>query len=101
MGWGKIVLLHAKKLRLLCPKSVDSMESSLRCISLHNPPHFHTRYNEYRAIIDIETGNVVGEMPKRALKLVLEWLELHKNELMENWRKMENGESLATINPLD
>lgn len=67
----------------------------------HNPPHFHARYNEYRAIIDIETGNVVGEMPKRALKLVLEWLELHKNELMENWRKMENGESLATINPLD
>ena len=43
------------------------------------------------AIIDIETGNVVGEMPKRALKLVLEWLELHKNELMENWRKWRMG----------
>ncbi len=67
----------------------------------HNPPHFHARYNDYRAIIDINTGNVVGEMPKRALKLILEWMEIHKDELMENWRKMENGESLVTINPLD
>ena len=24
----------------------------------HNPPHFHVRYNEYRAIIDIQTGKV-------------------------------------------
>ena len=67
----------------------------------HNPPHFHVRYNEYRAIIDIQTGKVTGQMPRRALHLVFEWLDLHKDELMENWERMENGETLAKINPLD
>jgi hypothetical protein len=23
----------------------------------HNPPHFHAIYNEFRALVDIETGN--------------------------------------------
>ena len=40
----------------------------------HNPPHFHVRYNQYRASIDIHTGKVTGEMPRRALKLVYDWL---------------------------
>ncbi len=67
----------------------------------HNPPHFHVRYNEYRATIDIQTGKVTGQMPRRALHLVFEWLDLHKDELMENWERMENGETLVKINPLD
>ncbi len=67
----------------------------------HNPPHFHVRYNEYNATIDIMTGTVIGAMPRRALRYVYEWLDMHKDELMENWHKMEKGESLSTINPLD
>jgi len=39
--------------------------------------------------------------PRRALNLVYEWLDQHKDELMANWHRMENGETLATINPLD
>ncbi len=49
----------------------------------HNPPHFHVRYNEYRAIIDIQTGKVTGQMTRRALHLVFEWLDLHK---ANSWR---------------
>lgn len=67
----------------------------------HNPPHFHVRYNEYRATIDIQSGTIVGNIPRRALRLVYEWLDLHKDELMDNWHRMENGETLTTINPLD
>jgi len=52
----------------------------------HNPPHFHVRYEEYRATIDIQTGDVMGRMPRRALRLVFEWLDLHKDELMANWK---------------
>ena len=63
----------------------------------HNPPHFHVRYNEYRATIDIQTGKVTGQMPRRALHLVFEWLDLHKEELMMNWIRMENGETLVKI----
>ncbi len=40
-------------------------------------------------------------MPRRALHLVYEWLDLYKDELMKNWERMENGEALVKINPLD
>ena len=48
-----------------------------------------------------QTGRVTGEMPRRALHLVFEWLDQHKDELMLNWKRMENGETLVKINPLD
>ena len=67
----------------------------------HNPPHFHVRYNEFRAIIEIEDKNVVGEMPNQALKIVFEWLDIHKKELMDNWDKLQKGKSVAKIKPLE
>lgn len=66
----------------------------------HNPPHFHVEYNEYRAIITIEDGIVEGKLPRRALSLVYEWLDLHKAELQSNWERIENGETLVKISPL-
>ena len=69
-------------------------------MSEHNPPHFHVKYQDYEAIITIDGGVVTGSLPRRALNLVYEWLDLHKNELMENWKRMENKESLVKIDPL-
>ncbi|MDR0864379.1 MAG: DUF4160 domain-containing protein [Candidatus Symbiothrix sp.] len=66
----------------------------------HNPPHFHVRYGEYRAQITIQDGIVQGILPRRALNLVFEWLDLHRDELMDNWGKIENREPLDKIEPL-
>lgn len=56
----------------------------------HNPPHFHVRYNEYRAIIGIRDFNLLdGELPARVRGLVQEWAELHQGELMAMWRSQE------------
>lgn len=66
----------------------------------HNPPHFHVRYNEYRAIVEIEDGLVTGEMPSRALKFVFEWRDHHKEELMDNWNNLQKGVSVVKIKPL-
>jgi hypothetical protein len=66
----------------------------------HNPPHFHVQYQEFEAIIEIESGVVKGGMPRRALKLIFEWMDLHKDELLENWRKIEERKSLLKIEPL-
>ena len=39
-------------------------------------------------------------MPKRALKLVFEWMDLHKVALIENWDLAQLGEKLKNIEPL-
>ncbi len=67
----------------------------------HNPPHFHARYGEYEIIVSINGGIIEGKFPKRALKLVIEWLELHKEELLNNWECTQRGEPLKAIPPLE
>jgi hypothetical protein len=66
----------------------------------HNPPHFHVKYQNYEAKINIEDGIVTGEIPRRALKLIFEWLDLHKEELMNNWMLLEQRKPLNKIEPL-
>jgi hypothetical protein len=67
----------------------------------HVPPHFHAYYKEYRATVDIRTCEIMeGNLPSRQTKLVLAWAELHRDELMANWRLVMNGEEPFKINPL-
>lgn len=67
----------------------------------HAPPHFHAIYGEYEITVEIESGIINGRFPKRALKLVFEWLELHREELLENWRLAEDRRPLNKIEPLE
>ena len=56
----------------------------------HNPPHFHVKYNEYRAIMNIKTLNVVdGYLPSKVRGLVQEWAEIHQKELLEMWKSKQ------------
>jgi Domain of unknown function (DUF4160) len=67
----------------------------------HHPPHFHAIYGEYEAQIVIETlESLGGALPPRALRLVRESGQLHRNELEENWARAEARLPLATIEPL-
>ncbi|MDZ7956393.1 MAG: DUF4160 domain-containing protein [Aulosira sp. DedQUE10] len=68
----------------------------------HPPPHFHVRYNQQKAIIDIETLAILeGKLSSRVLALVLEWANLHKTELMDNWEKARLNNPLEKIEPLE
>jgi len=52
----------------------------------HNSPHFHVRYNEFRAAINIRTLNVInGHLPARVRGLVEEWAESHQQERADMW----------------
>jgi hypothetical protein len=67
----------------------------------HAPPHFHARYGGEEAVIAIADGRVIrGEIPERALRLVREWLDIHKRELDENWRLATEPAPLNRIDPL-
>lgn len=66
----------------------------------HNPPHFHANYGEYKVVISIDDEIVSGFIPRRALKLVFDWMDLHKLELLSNWEKCQNGDMPSKIEPL-
>ena len=66
----------------------------------HNPPHFHAFYQDYKATFDMDGELVKGEMPKKQMKLISAWTELHKEELLANWEFAMNEEPLYKIDPL-
>jgi hypothetical protein len=67
----------------------------------HSPPHFHAKYGEYEISVDIHTGLVQGRFPKRALRHVLEWYDLHKTELLTAWERCSANEQPQPIEPLE
>ena len=68
----------------------------------HNPPHFHAIYGEYRAVISIQDLAILeGDLPPRAVGLVMEWGRAHKNELLKDWDLARTKKSLFPIEPLE
>ena len=68
----------------------------------HNPPHFHAVYGEYEAQIAIDSFEILeGGLPRRARQLVREWAQLHRTELLENWRRALQHDELNRIDPLE
>lgn len=58
--------------------------------SEHNPPHLHVRYNEFAAVLNLRTLNIMdGKLPARVRGLVEEWAELHQEELLAMWESKD------------
>jgi hypothetical protein len=67
----------------------------------HEPPHFHARYGREKALVAIETLQVLrGRLSPRALGLVMEWTALHQEELLKNWELARSQAPLNEIEPL-
>ncbi|MBE6223820.1 MAG: DUF4160 domain-containing protein [Bacteroidales bacterium] len=48
-----------------------------------------------------EISKFYGQLPGRALALITEWMICHKDELLENWELLKNGEQFKKIKPLE
>ena len=67
----------------------------------HQPPHFHAEYSGQEVLIVIGSGDVYqGQVSRRALRLVQEWEELHRAELLMNWELARQQQPLISIAPL-
>ncbi len=67
----------------------------------HAPPHFHAKYGGQRAAFSIQELRLIeGVLPPRVVTIVIEWAFQHREELMENWRRVERKEQLKAIEPL-
>jgi hypothetical protein len=67
----------------------------------HRPPHFHAEYGEFKVRVEIVTGVVEGRFPRRALRALLEWHEIYRDRLVEDWELAERHQPLKKIPPLE
>lgn len=68
----------------------------------HAPPHFHAIYGEFEAEIEISNARIMdGKLPRRARKLVREWVEAHREELQRNWDLARRSQPLEPVEPLE
>lgn len=67
----------------------------------HHCPHIHAQYQNTESVIDIETGELIeGDLPAAKLKLVLAWVEIHREDLLADWTLASRGEPIFRIDPL-
>ena len=66
----------------------------------HNPPHIHVKYQDDEASVNLSGDITDGNLPKKQLRLVQAWIELHSDEILANWQLAQNKEELYKIDPL-
>ncbi|MDO4502528.1 MAG: DUF4160 domain-containing protein [Coriobacteriia bacterium] len=66
----------------------------------HNPPHFHACYQDFEGVFSLDGDLIQGEFPRKQLRLVSAWVELHRDELRANWDLAKNDEPPYRIDPL-
>jgi len=67
----------------------------------HSYPHIHVKYQQFEAIFKIPDGDLLdGNLPAGKIKLILAWIEIHKDELMADWELASSGQRVFTIDPL-
>jgi hypothetical protein len=68
----------------------------------HAPPHFHVRYQGFRARLLISNGEVIdGRLPVRVARLIKEWTALRRDALMRNWQAARNEGRLEYVPGLE
>ena len=68
----------------------------------HEPPHFHARYGSRKAKFLIDPPTLMdGDLPPRALGMVMEWASLHREELLDNFSATMQRRPTKKIPPLE
>lgn len=69
--------------------------------SQHHAPHLHASYQGHVASYHIDSAELLaGSLPRRQHRLVVAWIELHRDELLENWQHALSQEPIDKIPPL-
>ena len=67
----------------------------------HHLPHIHAKYQNDEIIVSISDGKILdGELPPNKLKLLLAWMEIHKEDLIADWNLAVEGQKPYKIDPL-
>ena len=66
----------------------------------HNAPHIHAEYAGQEVVVTLDGEILEGAIPNNKMKLLIAWLQLHKDELEANWKILSEGEQFFKIEPL-
>ncbi|MBI5727017.1 MAG: DUF4160 domain-containing protein [Ignavibacteriales bacterium] len=67
----------------------------------HNLPHIHVKYQEQEAVFSIPEGSLIsGKLTENKSRLVLAWMEIHRDELIADWELAVTGNKVFQIDPL-
>jgi len=67
----------------------------------HKRPHIHAKYQDEEAVIAIPEGDLLeGSLPPGKMRLVLAWIEIHRDELVADWQLAASGQNPFKIEPL-
>ena len=67
----------------------------------HHTPHFHAYYQDHVGIFGIDPVELIaGNLPRRQLRFVEAWAELHQDELKVDWSTLQEGRPPKPIEPL-
>lgn len=67
----------------------------------HHSPHIHVRYQDEEAVLSVPDGDLLeGSVRKNKMKLVLAWMEIHRDDLIADWALASQGQQVFKIEPL-
>ena len=67
----------------------------------HGPAHIHVYYQDVVAVINIANCEIMkGNLPAKQKRLLSAWIEIHREELLANWKLCQNGKKPFKIQPL-
>ena len=67
----------------------------------HHRPHFHAYYQDDVAVYAVDSIELLaGTLPRRHQRFVEAWAELHQEELLEDWNRLQSGQAPFKIEPL-
>ncbi|MGL5153180.1 MAG: DUF4160 domain-containing protein [Clostridium sp.] len=66
----------------------------------HNIPHIHAEYSGEEVVVSLDGDILEGAIPKNKQKLVDAWIEIHREDLLANWKLLSEGQQFFRIDPL-
>ncbi|OGL61150.1 MAG: hypothetical protein A3J27_02310 [Candidatus Tectomicrobia bacterium RIFCSPLOWO2_12_FULL_69_37] len=67
----------------------------------HHRPHFHAYYRDEVGIFAIDMVELLGgDLPRTQRRFVEAWAEIHQQELVDDWERLQAGRPPFKIEPL-
>ena len=73
--------------------------------SEHGAPHIHAYHGrrnhpEWSVVLTIREGRILaGRVPDTDIRLIREWMDLHRDELYDAWEAVSNSRKPKKIDP--